>query len=226
MFTRNILKAKTEVESSKFYKTFITLLTGIIKETKKSIVEIICFGLGHVSFCKAAQRQLGLLLLLGEQFLCPIEVFDPAFSLVEKDIIKELKLNLSAANCEGNRKTVLSGGCSFFFFPHCPKELSNNLLYTNWNPRHIEHCILYSNSFEKIRLDVPFRFLKSYHYLLQSKEIVEEVPVPNIFRFPDIFNDLSLHHFPNHLICNVQSSFWESPEPNYPVSETELIGSG
>ncbi|KAI9556860.1 hypothetical protein GHT06_016652 [Daphnia sinensis] len=223
---KNILKAKRDVESSSFFNSFITFLAGITKELDKSIAEIVCFGLGHISSCKAAQHQLGLLLLLEEQFHCPVEVFDPVFCSVEENVIKELKLKLSPTNCEGKRKPVLSGGCTLFFFPHCPKELSNNLLYTNWNPRHIEHCILYSNSFEKIRLDIPFRFLKSYHYLLQSQEIVEEVPVPNIFHFPDIFNDLSLHYFPSHLRSNVQSPFWESPEPNYPASETEIVGNG
>lgn len=223
---KSILKAKRDVESSSFYNSFITVLAGVTKELEKSLAEIVCFGLGRISLCKAAQHQLGLLLLLGEQFQCPVEVFDPVFSSLEKNVIKELKLKLSPTNCEGKKKPVLSGGCTLFVFPHCPKELSNNLLYTNWNPRHIEHCILYSNSFEKIRLDIPFRFLKSYHYLLQSQEIVEEVSVPNIFHFLDIFNDLSLHYFPSHLKCNVQSSFWESPEPNYPASETEIVESG
>ena len=208
---------------SSFYKSFLTLLTEIIEKNNKSVTHTICLGLGQISTCKIAQHQLGLLLLLREHFLCPIEVFDPVFSSTDKDIITHFKLELGTTNCEGKRKPVSSAGFTFFFFPHCPKELSNNLLYTNWNPNHLEHCILYANSFEKIRLDTPSRFLQSYHYLLQSTEIVEELAVPNNFRFLDIFNDLSLHHFPRDLVNSVHSSFWESFEPTYPVAETELI---
>ncbi len=223
LWYRSISKAKAEVELSIFYKSFLTLLTQIIEKRRKPITQIICLGLGRISTCKTAQHQLGLLLALGEHLLCPIEVFDPVFSSIEKDIISHLKLKLAPTNCEGKRKAVLSSSSSFFIFPHCPKELSNNLLYTNWSPGHLEHCILYANSFEKIRLDTPSRFLKSYHYLHRSIEIVEELAVPNNFRFPDIFNDLSLHHFPNELIYSVHSSFWESPEPTYLAAETELI---
>lgn len=194
---------------------------GFLREilNQKAITDIVCLGLGHIASCKTAQHQLGLLLLLGEQFLCPIEVFDPVFSSTEKDILSQLKLKLAEKNCEGKR-TPSSPGYTFFVFPHCPKELSNNLLYTNWNPSQLEHCILYANSLDKIRLDTPQRFLKSYHYLLKALEIVEELPVPNTFRFPDIFNDLSLHHFPSHRTSKVEPSFWETPVPVYPaVSE-------
>ncbi len=194
---------------------------GILKEilNQKAITDIVCLGLGHIASCKTAQHQLGLLMLLGEQFICPIEVFDPVFSSTEKDILSQLKLKLAEKNCEGKR-TPSSSGYTFFVFPHCPKELSNNLLYSNWSPSQLEHCILYANSLDKIRLDTPQRFLKSYHYLLKALEIVEELPVPNTFRFPDIFNDLSLHHFPSHRTSKVEPPFWETPVPVYPaVSE-------
>lgn len=215
------MKAKAELKLSDFYNKFLTTLLQAVEEIKEQITEICCLGLGRIGSCKTAQYQLGLLLLLGEQFLCPCEVFDPVFSSVEKDILNKLQLKLAQTNCEGKKKSNIVG-CTFFFFPHCPKELSNNLLYTNWNPSYLERCIVYANSFEKIRLDTPHRFLKSYHYLLHSLDIVEELSVPNIFRFPDIFNDLSLHLFPTRLNKHVDPSFWETPHPIYP-EETELV---
>ena len=220
IYDRKILNAKAEVQLSGFYQNFLLILKETID--KKTLSEIVCLGLGRVASCKTAQHQLGLLLLLEEQFLCPVEVFDPIFSSIEKDILCQLKLKLVETNFEGKRKPS-SSGYTLFIFPHCPKELSNNLLYFNWSPSQLEHCILYANSFEKIRLDTPQRFLKNYHYLLQSLEVVEELPVPNTFRFPDVFNDLSLHHFPVHLTNKVEHTFWESREvPVYPT-ESELV---
>ena len=102
---------------SSFYKSFLTLLTEIIEKNNKSVTHTICLGLGQISTCKIAQHQLGLLLLLREHFLCPIEVFDPVFSSTDKDIITHFKLELGTTNCEGKRKPVSSAGFTFFFFP-------------------------------------------------------------------------------------------------------------
>ena len=218
------MKAKTEIESSSFYQNFLSILKEFLKESQKSIEEILCLGLGHFSTCKTALYQLAFLLLLGEEFQNSAEVFDPVFTCGEKQILSHLKLKLAVGNCEGKKKSNLSG-FTLFFFPHCPKELSNNLIYTNWNPANLENCILYANSFEAIRLNTPHRFLRSYHYLLQSPAVVEELPIPNTFRIPDIFNDLSLHCFPSRLTSGLPQSFWETPEPIY-SEETELIGEG
>ena len=215
------MKAKEEIYLSSFYKNFIASLKDILHHSKKDITEIFCLGLGSISSCKIAQHQLGLLLLLQDQFCCPIEVFDPAFNLPEKEILSELKLKLSTQNCEGKIPSN-SSGFTFFILPHCPKELTNNLLFKNWEPEKLANCILYANSFEKIHLDTPLRFLKSYNFLIKSLEVTEELPVPNVFQLTDIFNDLSLHHFPIRLIATASTSFWEAPEPVYPT-ETELI---
>nr|CAG4649754.1 EOG090X0FII [Scapholeberis mucronata] len=218
---RNILRAKIEIESSVFYHTFLSALQSILDKSKKDLSEITCLGLGRISSCRTAQYQLGLILLLQEHFLCATEVYDPVFSASEKVIISELKLKVSEHNCEG-KIISNSTGFTLFVFPHCPKELSNNLLWVNWKQSHLANCILYGNSFEKIHLDTPHRFLKSYEFLIKSLEVVREISVPNVFHVTDIFNDLSLHYFPENLIAQIPSSFWEAVEPDYP-EESELV---
>lgn len=187
----------------------------------KNIEEIVCWGLGQISTCKISQYQLGFLLCLSHH--CkdkPIQVYDPVHTETEKHILQLLELQVTS-NCEGKRKAQ-QAGVTLFFLPHCPRELSNNLLYTNWNSFQLQNFIIFANSFEKLRLDTPERFLKSYHYLQKVQDIVEEIPIQNTFRFPDIFNDLSLHHFFSSPL-DQPAEFWETPEPDYSSNETELV---
>ena len=39
-----------------------------------------------------------------------------------------------------------------FFLPHCPKQLSNNLLWSNWRPDKLRRLVVVGNSFKRILL--------------------------------------------------------------------------
>lgn len=214
------MNAKEEIKVSDFFKNFFSVLNQSLDRINKQITEIVSFGIGSISSSKISRYQFALLLILSDNFECSIEVFDPVFSEVDKDILKDFKVILSPENCVGKRKQNSSG--TIFFLPHCPKELSNNLLYANWDADLLQNCIIYANSFEKVITDTPRRFLTSYHYLLQAENIVKESTVDNSFHFPDIFNDLSIHIFPCDQLNSVSSDFWNSSEPVY-FSESELI---
>lgn len=220
-FIRNISNAKEDILISDYFKNCLSLLNRVLGTINKQITNIVCFGIGSISSSKISQYQLALLLNLGDKLECQIEVFDPIFSEADKKILSNWKLLLSAENCEGKKKQNHSD-VTLFFLPHCPRELSNNLLYANWDPYLLQNCIVYANSFEKIRINTPRRFLTNYHYLLQSEIIVRESAVVNNFHFPDIFNDLSIHTFHCDQLDSVPSNFWDCPEPIY-SSESELI---
>lgn len=82
--------------------------------------------------------------------------------------------------------------------------------------------ILINNSFTGIIESTPNRFLEhDANYLLKAFPFMTEIQLPNIFRFSDIFNDLSIHCFN---IDTVPSDFWatDTTEPNY-TDCTELI---
>lgn len=203
----------------------MSILTKAVAGSKlKPITEIICLGLGHFSTCKIAVHQLALLLLLRQELNCPVEVFDPVFSRTEKDLLAQLGLKEAEQNCEGRRKATPENS-SLFILPHCPRELSNNLLFANWDPYSLQNCIIYSNSFDSLRLHTPARFLINYEYLVRAAQLVEEFVVPNTFRFQDVFNDLNLHIFPARLVKQAPPEFWDSPRrPVYPEgAESELV---
>ena len=172
-----------------------------------------------MSTCKVAQHQLAFLLILSENYSCPAEVYDPVFTEKEKQALIKLNLTVPEQNSEGKLKNQHP---TLYFLPHCPRELSNNLLYSNWSISDLQKCLIIANSFSKLRLYTPVRLLKDYHYLLNIGDLAHELPINNIFRFPDIFNDLSLHYFPLKKLESLDSNFWNRPEPNY-HQESELI---
>lgn len=219
---RNIEKAKHELAASSFFQTFSSLIKEICVQVDKSITQIICLGIGAISTCKTAQYQLALLSALKQEIAdCPTEVYDPVFGQSDIDILNSLNFKVSNQNTEG-KIAITPSTYTFFILPHCPKELFNNLLFSNWSVENLENCLVYGNSLEKLKLSTPKRFLEPFYYLVNSESIAEEIEVPNNFTFTDIFNDLSLHYFPARLLSCVESSFWEHPKPVY-LTESELI---
>ena len=59
------------------------------------------------------------------------KVFDPMFSLKERNICRNLGLDVSDENKRGKHRT--ENGPTIFFMPHCPHRLYVNLLWENWN---------------------------------------------------------------------------------------------
>nr|CAG4650553.1 EOG090X0FII [Sida crystallina] len=217
-FLRRIISFKEEIKLSEFFADFQTSLESALQISGKP-EEIISLGLGSVSTCKTAQYQLGFLLLLAEECDCLAEVFDPVFTFYEREALTQLNLKISQENNEGN---LCSGLRTLYFLPHCPRELSNNLLHSNWDSHHLAKCIIIANSFDRIRLNTPLRLLQDFQYLLRVEQVVEELTFKNSFRFPDIFNDLSLHIFPERKVTIPKADYWIKVEPHYQES-TEFV---
>ena len=65
-----------------------------------------------------------------------------------------LGLEALDTNCEGRFEVHDDGGDSvqLFYLPHCPKQLSNNLLWANWSAEKLRKLVVVGNSFERILL--------------------------------------------------------------------------
>ena len=63
-----------------------------------------------------------------------------------------LGLEALDTNCEGRFEVHDDGGDSvqLFYLPHCPKQLSNNLLWANWSAEKLRKLVVVGNSFERI----------------------------------------------------------------------------
>jgi hypothetical protein len=181
-----------------------------------------CFGLGHFGECITARYQLAALLFIKVALgVNQVFVSDPIFYQEEVDILKKLKLTVVRQNLEClvkcNSKTLV-------YLPHCPKQLSNNLLYSNWDLEGLENLVLLGNSFQNTVERTSTKMLDKNANLIKiavENNLVMEVPLKNCFKYDDVFNDTSLHTFAGSEL--LEKDFWKVDKPVYDPMDTEFI---
>jgi len=193
---------------------------------QKQVEEVICLGIGRISQCLIAKHQLAFISAIQKRFdVALIKFFDPVLSADEKKLLELLQHKVLTENTEGK---YLAQRPTLFFLPHCPKQITNNLLFTNWNPENIQNLTLICNSFTSIVQSAPERFLRpNAHFILEIQPFVSELEVENNFRFTDIFNDFSIHSFASEKLKNLPTTYWsDPPDPKYSEEDLELIKNG
>jgi len=204
--------------------TFFTDISSSLKNIDIECEALWCFGLGHLGDCITARFQFALLILLKDVlglnnekvFLC-----DPIFYDEEIEIIKTYNFNVARENIEC---MLECSSPTFLFLPHCPKQLSNNLLYSNWSPNSLQNLVIFSNSFNNIVERTPTKVLaQNASYIVDALDnnLVTEIPVTNSFKFNDVFNDLAIHTFSG--VHQMNSEFWKSDKPEYDLCDREFI---
>lgn len=211
-----IKTAQHEIVGSEFYTSLLSNLElGTSLIGKRKLTKIICYGLGHFADCVVSRYQLGLLLALKDHLCAGAEVHDPVFDRQECELLRTLGCLIILENEEG-RRTV--DGPTLAYFPHCPRQLTNNFLWANWGVK-LSDCILLANSLAAVVEATPRRILNETRYIHLATEFCQEISIDNTFRHKDIFNDSALHVFPAR--GNVEWNRGEKPE--YPLADTELI---
>lgn len=200
-----------------------SLREGLDLLKQSNISEIVCFGLGKIGESTVSRYQLALLLFLKELYQVKVYVYDPVFSQKENLILKKYGCEILDENIEG-KYPIKSYGITLFYLPHCPKQLCNNLLWSNWGIQ-LSSCMFICNSFSKILEHTPKRLLnKSAEYILKISPYVVEFAVINNFKLYDIFNDTAIHIFPSHNINIISEDFWKHKyEPCYSDDDIEFI---
>lgn len=213
-----------EIKSSEFFANAVELLKRELGQ--QEIKEIICLGIGRISSCYIAKYQLSFISAAREFFGVPeLKFFDPVLSSGEKQLLETLQYEVLTENSEGKYSVQHP---TIFYLPHCPKQITNNLLFSNWNSDSIRNLKIICNSFKSIIETTPERFLRpSAHYILEINPYVNELEIDNNFRFSDIFNDFSLHTFPPDKLSKAPAIVWENhPQPSYAEEDLELIPNG
>lgn len=220
-FFRKIENCELELLNSEFLQSAIKSVNNVLHQTK--IEEIICLGIGRISECSIAKHQLAFISIIAKHLKTPaIKFFDPIFTSSDKKLIELLNHQVLTDNKEGK---YVADVPTLFYLPHCPKQITNNLLFSNWNPEHVKNLFLICNSFKSIIEATPERFLRpNASFLLEINPFVTEVEIDNNFKFSDIFNDFALHSFPAEKLQKIPKSFWNHrPEPIYTDEDLELI---
>lgn len=141
---------------------------------------------------------------------------EPILTNIEIEILKLLNCNVYDENLEGKYSVTVSdiNKKILIFLPHCPKQLTNNLLWKNWS-LNLCNLILINNSFKAI-CSMPTRFIiEDASYLIRILPYINEYPLVE-FKYQDIFNDLSIHTFPLERLNNLSAEFWmDCDEPKY-----------
>jgi len=223
-FLNQLKNCEEELKTSEFLKGAEESLKRALQQ--KEIREIICLGIGKISECSIAKHQLALISVIKKLFDIPaIKFFDPVLSADEKKLLELLQFEVLTENTEGK---YLAQQPTLFYLPHCPKQITNNLLFTNWNPENIQNLFLICNSFSSVVQSTPERLLRpNAHYILEINPYVSEIEFENNFRYSDIFNDFSAHSFTSEKLQNLPSTFWKDhPEPRYSEEDLELITNG
>ncbi|RZB38640.1 SRR1-like protein, partial [Asbolus verrucosus] len=214
---RRIREAKLEIGSSDLFTSVVaSLREGLVILENPTVKEIICFGLGRIGECMISRYQFAFLLCLKDHYnVGRIKVYDPVFTETDRSILESFQCDILKENFEGKYR-VPDKTTTIFYMPHCPKQLSNNLLWANWGVN-LNYCILIANSFNTIVDNTIRRILnKNASYILNIIPHVVELAVINTFKFYEIFNDTAIHIFPWNKLKLLSDDFWSlNSEPNY-----------
>lgn len=189
------MAAADEFEKSQFCTNLTKATETCLKEIQRSYIEdILCYGLGQFSDSSISLHQLAVLIVLCKKFKSTVQVFDPLFNSTEVEVLNQSGFKIIAENEEGKR-VVEQNRVTLVFLPHCPKQLTNNFLWANWN-KNLRNCILLCNSFSKIIESNTKRTLsESANYISEVVSYSKEIKLENSYRLPFVFNDLSIHYF-------------------------------
>lgn len=216
--SRRVREDLLDLRASHFWKSFLETFSV---HRKGDFQRIVCLGLGQFGSCHIARIQLALLLGLKEEFGCfLVEAFDPAFSETERETLAGLEIVLLEKNTEGKHKV---SSPTLLYLPHCPKQLTNNLLWSNWSEEGLSNLFLVGNSIKNVCLRTLSRILKeNARYIQSANEFVKETELEFEEKYSEVFNDLSLHSFPDP-----PEQDWpgwrDDREPQYEESDLEFV---
>lgn len=220
---RRIAESQIEVAQSDYFKNSLAKIKEV-QSKLSDITEIVCFGIGHFIDCSIARHQLAFILNVRDELnIEQITFHEPILTQSEANLLKTLQCQVFAENLEG--KVVIKLNTTLVYAPHCPKQLTNNFLWQNWNSLALSRTIFVGNSFDNLINSTPNRFLEiDANFILKISPHTTEIPLANSFKFTDIFNDTSLHTIPKENLDQLPNSFWinNSSEPQY-SDNIELI---
>lgn len=218
---RRLNETKIDLQLCSYYENSVAKLRSALQKFDDKEKHLICIGIGRFTECPISRHQLAFILCIKELFgFDSITFHEPILSRSEVNVLKKLNCSVAEKNVEGKIKI---DGVTLVYAPHCPKQLINNLLWKNWNADTLKQLIYVGNSFSNLLNSVPSRFLSiDAGFIVKLQSHCEEIKLENNFKFTDIFNDISIHHFAD--LC-VEETFWSiaSDEPVYGSDNLELI---
>jgi len=196
------------VKSSSYFEQVVKAVSSL----ERPLQTIVCLALGKFSESLLSRFQLAFLLLLREKLKIPVEICDPAFTQLELSMLKDFRLFI----IPNTRGSFPLSRPTLFFLPHSSHQLTNNVLFSNWEPSRLPYCILLSNELSTIREDVIFRRNpEKLEYILKSESVAQVVNLEDDFEYANVFSETAIHYFPESECSKMKESFWNQHEPRY-----------
>lgn len=228
-YCRKLDETKLELIDSEYYKNALRKLKdcGLDPNSiENNLIRVVCFGLGNFATCLSSRTQLSFIRLIIEQFKVTDTLFsDPAFRSGEIEILHKFGYRTADTNLEGKLK--ITGAAQdnrvLFYLPHCPTQLTNNILFANWGP-HLSHFIVIGNSISSIISNSVQSYLtRNAGFLLKIEPAICEYSIEDNYKTTNIFNDTAVHRFER--LDEFPVNFWcdDITEPVYDSDDLEII---
>lgn len=214
------MEAKLEIAGTDIFDSILaSLKEGINNLESQEIAHIVCFGIGKIGECSISRYQFAVILCLKELYKVNVWMYDPVFDSNEVKILDHFGIFTLCENLEGKYKVCDRN--VLFYLPHCPKQLTNNLLWANWGLS-LSYCIIIANSFSNILEQSSSRMIKANaEYISRIHPYTLELPVINSFKYFEIFNNTAIHFFPK--LNLLPQDVWDcQPEPVY-LEDVEFV---
>jgi len=161
-------------------------------------IDILSYGLGHISLSISSQYQYALLKLIEEIFenrIQTIYLYDPIWTKEENDFLEnDNTFSKYEILRENNQAYQTINRPSLIYIPFCSKPIHNNLLYSNWNKEKLKEILIFGNSLEKFSNEIQFDE-KKFFYIYQTTSFLTEISLPLFEHYTNAFNEQVLTSF-------------------------------
>jgi len=180
-------------------------------------VDIVSYGIGNFTKSRISQYQFALciLLKLNLKLNGKVYFYDPVFTKIEKEVIKNYGYENIEKNENGKRNIEKM---TIFYMPHCNYNLYNNVLGTYCEFDKLSKLILIGNDFS---IMVSSKFEREAPFLKAILPLTKKISFPEIFESNDIFNNTTIHFFPKSNILEQSKKFWEMKDKYKIIELTE-----
>jgi hypothetical protein len=194
---KNIENKIEIIRSSYFWVQFQDNLLQWMNRYLTSI-DILSYGLGHISLSISSQYQYALLKLIEQIFEDKIQIiylYDPIWTKDECDFLQNnntfSKYEILTDNNQAYQTITRP---SLIYIPFCSKPIHNNLLYSNWNKEKLKEIFVFGNSLEKFSNEIQFD-QKKFFYIYQTTSFSTEISLPLFEHYTNAFNEQVLTSF-------------------------------
>ena len=195
--TKTIDSKMQTIRASYFWSRFEHHLLEWL-DRQSTPIDILSYGLGHISSSLSSQLQYALLKLIEQTMSTKIDtvyMYDPIWTPAERDF---LQCTHSSPSYEvflhNNQALQTTVRPSLVYVPFCSKPIHNNLLYSNWTKQQLKAMLFFGNSLDKFCNEVQFDRQK-FTYIDHAARFATDVSLPAFDDYPNAFNEQCLTFF-------------------------------